>query len=289
MSSQYSHGNLEHDNGLGAIDHCQTSVDLLAQWCCLGPENLPLVAQLSTSVSHKILLLFVSSSSTPIRLENNIKPVIATLAYQLIQSIPALDVIITPKIRSNPLIFLDSFETQFRILIFESLQQLYSEYSLEKPIVLLADGVDECSGGENQVNFIHTIAQFVAQKSVPLIVIFASRTESQLKMAFDEPTVDGILRRLPLDTDYRADDDIRLFLNDSFAKIKRTHPFRSSIKPEWPTPSLLQEIVNKSSNQFIYASVVIKFLSSPRLHPVRQLEIVRGLWPIGKLTPLCTT
>ncbi len=104
-------------------------------------------------------------------------------------------------------------------------------------------------------------------------------------MAFDEPKFDGILQKLALDTDYRAADDIQLFLNDSFSKIKRTHPFRSSIKPEWPMPSLLQEIVDKSSNQFIYASVVIKFLSSPRLHPVQQLEIVRGLRPIGKLTP----
>ena len=104
-------------------------------------------------------------------------------------------------------------------------------------------------------------------------------------MAFDEPEVGKILQRLALDTDYRADDDIRLFLNDSFTKIKRSHPFRSSIKPEWPTPSLLQEIVEKSSNQFIYASVAIKFISSPHLHPVQQLEIVCGLRPAGELTP----
>ena len=216
---------------------------------------------------------------------NTIDPVIGTLVYQLIQSIPDLDAIITPKIRSNPLIFQDSFETQFRELIFESLKQLHNESPLEKPVVFLVDGVDECSGHENQDKIIHTIARFVSEKLVPLIVIFASRTESQLRMAFDEPEVDCILRRLPLDTDYRAADDIRLFLDDSFSKIKRTHPFRSSIKPEWPTPLLLQEIVDKSSNQFIYASVVIKFLFSPHLHPVQQLDIVRGLHPAGDLTP----
>ena len=216
---------------------------------------------------------------------NTFKPVVATLAYQLIQSIPALDSIITPKIQSNPLIFQQSLETQFKVLIFESLKQFHKESPLQKPIVFLVDGVDECSGDDNQVNVIHTIARFVSEKSVPFIVIFASRTESQLRMAFDEPKVDCILWRLPLDTDYRAADDIRLFLNDSFSKIKRTHPFRTSIQPEWPTPLLLQEIVDKSSNQFIYASVVIKFISLPRLHPVQQLEIVRGLRPAGALTP----
>ncbi len=216
---------------------------------------------------------------------NTIKPVVATLAYQLIRAIPALDSIISPKIQSDPLVFNESLETQFNSLIFESLQQLHKESPLQKAIVLLADGVDECSGDENQVNFIHSISQFVAEKSVPLIVIFASRTESQLKMAFNEPKFDGILQTLALDIDYRAAGDIRLFLNDSFTKIKRTHPFQSSIKPEWPTSSLLQEIVDKSSNQFIYASVVIKFISSPRLHPVQQLEIVHGLRPAGHLTP----
>ncbi len=230
-----------------------------------------------------VIVWFFFFRTDPTR--NTIKPLVATLAYQLIRAIPALDAIISLKIQSDPLIFNESLETQFNSLIFKSLQQLHKESPLQKAIVLLADGVDECSGNENQVNFIHSISQFVAGKSVPLIVIFASRTESQLKMAFDEPKFDGILWKLALDTDYRAADDIQLFLNDSFSKIKRNHPFRSSIKPEWPMPSLLQEIVDKSSNQFIYASVVIKFLSSPRFHPVWQLEIVRGLRPIGKLTP----
>ncbi|KJA20325.1 hypothetical protein HYPSUDRAFT_43221 [Hypholoma sublateritium FD-334 SS-4] len=216
---------------------------------------------------------------------NSNKPVVATLAYQLIQSIPALDSIMTPKIRSNPLIFQESLETQFKVLIFESLRQLHEESPFAKPVVFLVDGVDECAGYENQANLIHTIAEFVAEKSVPLIAIFSSRTELQLQMAFNIPKVDGILRRLPLDTDYRAAEDIRIFLDDSFSKIKTTHPFRSSIDPAWPAPPLVQEIVNKSSNQFVYASVVVKFISSPRLHPVRQLDIVRGLRPAGELTP----
>ncbi len=216
---------------------------------------------------------------------NTIKPFVSTLVYQLIKFIPTFKSKIIAIIHSDPLIFDESLETQFKVLIFEPLRQIHKESPLQKAIVFLVDGIDECGGDENQVNVIHTIAQFVAEKSVPLIVIFASRTESQLKMAFDEPTVDGILRRLPLDTDYRAADDIWRFLNDSFAKIKTTHPFRSSIPPKWPTPSLLQEIVNNSSNQFIYASVVIKFVSLSRLHPVQQLEIVNKLRPTGELMP----
>ena len=56
-------------------------------------------------------------------------------------------------------------------------------------------------------------------------------------------------------------------------------------RPDWPCNTDVQEIVQKSSGQFIYSSVVINFVSSPRHHPARQLEIVRGLRPAGKLTP----
>ncbi len=253
----------------------------------LEPENLPLVAQLLNSALNKILSLFGFSSSTQILNATLSIPSLPPLAYQLIQSIPALESIITPRIHSSPLIFRESLETQLRFLIFEPLCQLHKESPLQTAVVLLVDGVDECSGERNQENVIYTLAQFAAQKIIPLIVIFASRAEPQLQKAFNTPKINDILQRLPLDTNYCADDDIRLFLEDSFTEIKKilNNMFQSSIDPEWPTPLHLQEIVDKSSNQFIYASVVIKFISFPRLHPVQQLEIVQGIRPTGHLTP----
>ena len=47
----------------------------------------------------------------------------------------------------------------------------------------------------------------------------------------------------------------------------------------------MQEIVAKSSGQFVYASVVIKFVSLPSSSPSTQLDIVRGLRPAGRATP----
>lgn len=216
---------------------------------------------------------------------NNIKPLVATLAYQLITLIPALGEIISQNIRSDPLIFDQSLEHQFEALIFEPLRKLHQESPFKHAIILLVDGIDECTIHKDQVNLIHTISQFIAEKIVPLIVIFSSRAETQIQMAFNYDIVDSTLRRVPLDNNYAADDDIRLFLRDSFKKIKTTHPFKPLIDYDWPAPSHVEEIVEKSSGQFIYASVVMKFLLSPRLHPVQQLEIIRGLRPVGALTP----
>ncbi len=203
---------------------------------------------------------------------NTIKPVVSTFAYQLIKLIPALGPIIILSIQSDPLIFNESFETQFKVLVFEPLRNLHQQLPFEKPIVLLADGVDECNGDENQINIVRTIARFISEKSVPLIVIFASRTEAQLKMAFNASEVDTILQRLSLDADDNADNDIQLFLNSSFITIRTTHPFKDIIDRDWPAQKLVQEIVDKSSRQFIYASVVIHFLMShtPQSRPTTR-------------------
>ncbi len=58
---------------------------------------------------------------------------------------------------------------------------------------------------------------------MPVIVIFSSREEPQISMAFHNINIEGNLRILSLDTDYRADGDFRLFLDDFFTKIKETH------------------------------------------------------------------
>ncbi len=47
-------------------------------------------------------------------------------------------------------------------------------------------------------------------------------------MAFDSREMTGILKQLPLDDNYGADEDIRHFLDDSFNEIKQTHPFQET-------------------------------------------------------------
>ncbi len=84
---------------------------------------------------------------------------------------------------------------------------------------------------------------------------------------------------------YLPDVDILRFLKDKFVEIKETHPLADMIDPRWPAEQDIHKLVAKSSGQFIYASVVIKFLSSPSQHPAQRLEIVQGLQPAGNDTP----
>ncbi|KAF9473788.1 hypothetical protein BDN70DRAFT_997465, partial [Pholiota conissans] len=60
-------------------------------------------------------------------------------------------------------------------------------------------------------------------------------------------------------------------------EIKIGHPRRDRLPADWPPVSRVEEIVTKSSGQFIYASVVIKYVSLPRYNPARRLNIIHDI------------
>ncbi|KJA20931.1 hypothetical protein HYPSUDRAFT_763421 [Hypholoma sublateritium FD-334 SS-4] len=215
---------------------------------------------------------------------NTIDPLVATLAYQIIQLLPETKVDITQSIESNPLIFEQSLETQLEVLIAAPLRHLRMR-DASWQLFLVLDGVDECDGIENQRNLIRAISRLLLPKDLPLGALFGTRRENPILMAFTSLEVDENLYQLSLDNHYQTEEDICPFLNDSFPEIKRTHPFRQRLPPDWPVPAHIQEIIEKSSGQFIYASVVIHFLADPSSNPITQLDIVRGIRASGRATP----
>ncbi len=215
---------------------------------------------------------------------NTIDPVVATLAYQLIQLIPETRELIVNTIETNPLIFEQTLATQLDLLIVDPIRHIcVSDPTMT--LLFIIDGVDECLGNNMQVDLIHTFSLLFQKRDLPFIVLFCSRRESQIQMAFNSRDMDGILKQVPLDNNYQAEEDIRRFLVERFDDIKLTHPQRKWLDPAWPAAENMQQIVAKSSGQFIYAASVVKFLSMPSLNPSKQLDIIRGLHPVGRATP----
>lgn len=234
-------------------------------------------------IAHGILIasfFFFRADNT----RNTINPLVATLAYQIIQLIPETKDTIVNIIEHNPLIFRQSFATQLEELIIAPLRIIQLSGKFVK-IVVVIDGVDECQGNENQRNLIRTFARLVSSVNSPIIVLFASRVETQIVPCFRSIEVSNILLQVPLDEKYLPDKDIRLFLDTGFADIKNTHFLAHLLDGKWPPEESVQDITEKSSGQFIYAAVVMNFVSSPRAHPSHQLDIVRGLRPSGRATP----
>ncbi|KAF9470825.1 hypothetical protein BDN70DRAFT_820856, partial [Pholiota conissans] len=205
---------------------------------------------------------------------NTMEHLVGTLAYQLIGAIPDTTDTVLGTIENDPLIFRKSLEPQLRQLIIQPLLDL--PFTLRNPFVVFIDGLDECLDRTHQSNLIKVLGNICSDKNIPIIFLIASRREAQILSAFSADDIENLLEIVPLD-ESEASDDIRQFLNDKFAMICQSHIHRKLLPSNWPPISMVSEIVDKSSGQFIFASVVMNFVSSDRTNPADQLKIIRDL------------
>jgi hypothetical protein len=233
-----------------------------------------------------LLASFFFSRNDPSR--SNVDPLIATIAYQITLNIPQVRDNILGAIERDPLIFSKSLAVQFKSLIVAPLQPLAEAGHFNQPTsrrLVIIDGLDECSDPKFQRNIVEVIANSQRQHRLPLIFLFASRPEQHISLAFSTGILPNVTTCVALDESYLPDKDIKLFLTDKFQEIKSAHRLRAYIPPQWPLPDVLNQLVRKSSGQFIYASTVICYVSSIQHKPTDRLDIVLGIRPPQKDLP----
>ncbi|KAF9475303.1 hypothetical protein BDN70DRAFT_996528 [Pholiota conissans] len=216
---------------------------------------------------------FFKSDST----RNSIGPLVATLVYQLIQNIPEVSDDILHIIEENPLILDQVIESQLQQLIIQPYLRLPAH--LRRPFVVFIDGLDECIDHIEQAALIKVFGDIARKCDASIVFVIASRREHQIKAAFGKEHVTRVLRTIPLDelSLAQTSSEIRLYLTDKFDEIKKTHPRKQDLPPYWPHKSSIDGIVEKSSGQFIYASVVMNFVSTPHTLPSTQLSIIENI------------
>jgi hypothetical protein len=253
-----------------------------------GAGKSAIAETIAEMCEEEMLLLasFFFSRNDPSR--NNVNPLIATIAYQIILNIPQVRDTILGAIEHDPLIFSKSLAVQFKSLVVAPLQPLAEAGHFNQPTsrrLIIIDGLDECSDPKVQRNIVEVIANAQRQHRLPLIFLFASRPEQHISLAFSTGILPNVTTRIALDESYLPNKDIQLFLTDKFQEIKSTHRLRAYIPPQWPLPDILNQLVRKSSGQFIYASTVIHYVSSIRHKPTDRLDIVLGIRPPQKDLP----
>ncbi|PPQ92644.1 hypothetical protein CVT25_014360 [Psilocybe cyanescens] len=206
------------------------------------------------------------------------KLLVTTLAYQLAVKLP---LVFRERLglafENDPLITTRSLEAQFKTLIREPLLELvHSGFSTNNHIVVIIDGLDECDDPQVQARIIDVSFGLLHSRDLPLKIFIASRLEMDISASFDRKPF-STLARIALDDDYQSEEDIRHFLADKFNEIKAQHRLRSYIPIDWPAEDSLDILIEKSSGQFIYASTVVKYVSSPRHRPTHRLEVVLGI------------
>jgi len=229
-----------------------------------------------------ILASFFFSRSDSTR--NHAGSFVATLSYQLYCAFPERNIqnIILQRINNDPLIFTRNIQHQFNVLFIEPLQILSRETSpgsAPGPCLVVIDGLDECIDRAFQDVILNMLSSVAHDDDRPLRFLVASRPEHNIKTIFGSRYVLPIHTRIILDDESEAEEDIRRFLSDRFKDIKATHPFRKQIPPSWPGEDTIDNLVRRSSGQFIYAATVIRYVQSARHRPNHRLEVVLNVRP----------
>ncbi|TFK60255.1 hypothetical protein BDN72DRAFT_965782 [Pluteus cervinus] len=206
---------------------------------------------------------------------NTISGFVATIAEQLMNSVPGAAEIILHEIAKNPNIFVNkSFRSQWQTLIINTLRHPTVPRPMA-PMLIVIDGVDEIASHKEQRILLETILNSALQLGPSYKFLIASRPEQQIEGVFAEF---GIPEESKIDlgnSSSSTKDDIRLFLQQSLSRIHQTdNPQSTSPTAAWPRPGIIDRLVNKASGQFVYASTVIQFMESHDDDPEAALEIV---------------
>ncbi|KAF9034010.1 hypothetical protein BJ165DRAFT_1396223, partial [Panaeolus papilionaceus] len=229
------------------------------------------------SANKKLLGTFIFRRGQPGR--SDATRFVTTLAYQMALSIPLVRPHIEDQLNHDPSILQQSLSRQLDLLILEPLRKMRSQHPGIDPTthanLIIVDGLDECgadqeSGREEMqtrvLDLLHRLA--LSQDVLPFAILIHSRPEKHIKNWFSLQSHEKMTNRLTLDASYKPDDDIRLFVTQSFLKILDVHPSRDLLPTGWPFEitnsagypmEAIETMVRRSSGQFIYAAVAMKF------------------------------
>ncbi|KAJ7747564.1 hypothetical protein B0H16DRAFT_1268590, partial [Mycena metata] len=203
----------------------------------------------------------------------NAKVLFATLAYQLVLNNPDLKPLILENVKIDRSIVAREMKVQLHKLIIEPYQSLTDS----KPAILLLDDLDECQDEHIQREILRLIGNAAVHCPARIRAIVASRPEPHIREVVKEAAVHGSINSINVEQSFI---DVRVYLQDEFARIHREHPqTMQDVQTPWPSSDVLDNLVGKSSGYFIYAATVIKFVDDPYFRPTERLEIIHNLKP----------
>jgi NACHT domain len=194
-----------------------------------------------------------------------------TLAHQLAHH-PSQPTTFRPAlaqaIRFSPDIRHDKLEVQFEKVIIGPLE------SIETPITIVIDALDECKDKEPVSQFLKALARHMNKiRNVKFFI--TGRPEDHIRSGFEIPCLRT--KMLPLhdvESDV-VDSDIESYVTTRLMEIASRR--RHSIVGPWPSVKDVAEITKKSSGFFIVASVIVDFIDDPYETPQDQLDRILSM------------
>jgi hypothetical protein len=201
---------------------------------------------------------------------------VATIVWQLILSIPEIRDTVLCSLERDPTLLTRLPATQMKCLIVDPLNAVPKETLIQRPRLIIVDGLDECLPPESQDDILKFISISLRQLNTPIYFLIASRPHSNIRDAFVSNLFRAIIHTLPLEYDSQSIEDIRHFIASRFKEIRCKHPYLPRL---WPPKDDIEALVGKSSSQFIYAATVIRYIGQSSHGHEKRLRITLNLQP----------
>jgi len=202
---------------------------------------------------------------------------VPTIAYQIATNIPWMRKPIESAVTRDPTILSKSIDAQLRYLITEPFR--LSPNQSHTPTVLI-DGLDECEVHGFQCLILNAISSAVFKDHVKLRFLIASRPEPQIRARFITQPLSRRHFPIELDGDYETRKELLQHLRIGFEDIfMRQCDLMFGVRSPWPSKEQLEDLADRASGQFLYASTVLRFVDSDDTHPVHRLELILSRQP----------
>lgn len=197
-----------------------------------------------------------------------------TISYQLGAKDKSWRQILDTMIHNDPSLIKKSIRQQFQDLIVTPLVELRARGEGVKELVIIIDGLDECTSNKAQCDIIEIVGASMQDQTLPLLWVFVSRPEAHIEATFTSLHILQLSLHIEIPVSRSIDHEITKFITDELGDVQRKHGLPDS----WPSKQDIGTLVNLSAGLFIYTDTVIRFIKdddSPG--PNDQLQSVLAL------------
>jgi len=202
---------------------------------------------------------------------SNLRSIFPTLAFQLAHRFPQFRRELLPVLMDNPDVGRETLCSQMEKLIVGPFE------ATGTPTLIVIDALDECRDDEPASALLSILSRYVDK--IPFVKFFITgRPEPRIRSGFRLESLRPHTDVLKLHEVEPAlvDNDIKLFLKTRFTEIAK-HRSDCNFEEDWPGTYYIDVLSRKAAGFFIYASTVVKFVSSPLHLPDERLHLVFSL------------
>jgi hypothetical protein len=201
--------------------------------------------------------------------------VITTLAYRIALQHQPYRHYVHSRASADPTIWDRSIVKQFELFIVEPFvkRQIYLGPS---PILMFIDGLDECKGQREQINFLSLIAYFTTKYPNALLLwVIASRPEAHITTHLARRRLVPCFDKQEVAIDSpEACQDVERYLRAEFEKIRASDPYISLLQ-SWPSDEMFLTIAAAAGGLFAYATTVVCFIGDTSYgDSISKLQVV---------------